>query len=194
MTQHIAHTNMVKQQIRTWGVTEAHLVEQLTNIPRELFDRGDAVAVLPYDPIQDVVVLIEQFRIGAMRNQHSPWLIECVAGMIDADDEGPEQVIHRETQEEIGLSLGRVKPLFDYWVSPGGCSERMALFCGEVHAEAAPAYAGNSHEHEDIRVHVVPVQTAFASLQLGAIDNATTIIALQWLQLNHEQLRAEWSK
>lgn len=161
-------------------------------LTRELFERGDAAAVLPYDPEQDVVVLIEQFRIGALRKQASPWLIELVAGIIDENDQSPEQVIHREAKEEVGLYLGQVEPIHQYWVSPGGSSERMYLYCAEVNATLAPAYAGVEHEDEDIRVHVVPADDAFAGLAAGTIDNAITIMALQWLQLNKDRLRESW--
>lgn len=159
---------------------------------REIFERGDAAAVLPYDPVLDAVVLVEQFRVGALRSQNSPWLLEIVAGVMDIADEQPLAVIHREAREEAGLTLNHIEAICDYWVSPGGSSERMHLFCAAVNAQQAPAHAGIAHENEDIRIHVVPADVAVGGIATGAIDNATTIIALQWLQLNRDRLRQQW--
>lgn len=160
-------------------------------LSRELFERGHAAAVLPYDPVLDRVVLLEQFRIGALTMPGGPWLLEIVAGIIEAD-ETPEDVVRREIQEESGCALLALEPICDYLVSPGGTSERISLFCGRVDASAAGGIHGLAEEGEDIRVGAVSFDEALALLHAGRINSASPIIALQWLQLNRERLRRQW--
>ncbi len=105
-------------------------------ISREVFDRGQAVAVLPYDPVLDRVVLIEQFRPGAVDVETVPWLIETVAGIVEKGEE-IEDVARRETQEEAGLDLLELTPIARYFVSPGGSTETVSLFIGRVNATRA---------------------------------------------------------
>ncbi len=159
---------------------------------RELFIRGDATCVLPYDPEREEVVLLEQFRAGVLGRSQSPWLLELVAGM-NEEGESPEQVAHREGQEEAGLTFHELEKVCDYLVSPGGSTELIHLYCGHVSTESAGGIHGIEDEHEDIRVHVVPLSEAIAMIGDGRINNAAAIIALQWLQLNHHRLRDAWS-
>lgn len=161
------------------------------SLTRELFERGDAVAVLPYDPVLDQVVLIEQFRIGAIREAAGPWLLEIVAGIIDAG-EPPEAVAVREMREEAGLELRDLVPITRCLVSPGGTTEAIHLFCGWVDAQQAGGIHGLEGEGEDIRVSTLPVEQAFERVADGGINSAAPIIALQWLQLNRERLRRAW--
>src|SRR5699024_5557351 len=98
-------------------------------ITRELFVRPDAVCVLPYDPHSDTVVLVEQFRIGALDKSAEPWLLEIVAGLIDSD-ERPEDVARREAREEADLELHELLPVMSYYPSPGGSDERVYLYVG----------------------------------------------------------------
>ena len=160
-------------------------------LTRELFERGHAAAVLPYDPVSDQVVLTEQFRIGAIEAPNGPWLLEIVAGIIEPG-ETPEDVIRREAVEEIGCPVDDVEPICEYLVSPGGTSERISLYCGKVDASSAGGIHGLAEEGEDIRVTVVSADEAIARMQAGAIVAAAPIIALQWLMLNRESLRARW--
>lgn len=110
-------------------------------INREVFLRHDAVCVLPYDPQRDEVVLIEQFRVGAMGKTDNPWLIELVAGLIDKD-EIPEEVAHREAQEEAGLVFGALWPMTKYFPSPGGSNEFVHLYLGVVTVPGLAACMG----------------------------------------------------
>ncbi|MBX3639742.1 MAG: ADP-ribose diphosphatase [Nitrosomonas sp.] len=160
-------------------------------ITRELFERGHAAAVLPYDPIRDEVILIEQFRIGALEAPGGPWLTEIIAGIIEAG-ETPEDVIKRESVEEAHCTITDLVPLYDYLVSPGGMTERIALFCGRVDATHAGGIHGVTDEGEDIKVYVVPRETALNYLKTGRINSASAIIALQWLALHREQLLTQW--
>ncbi|MBF0676490.1 NUDIX domain-containing protein [Pseudomonas sp.] len=160
-------------------------------ISRELFVRHDAVCVLPYDPQRDEVVLIEQFRIGALGKRDNPWLLELVAGLIDTD-EAPEQVARREAVEEAGLTLGVLWPITDYFPSPGGSDERVHLYLARCDSSAAGGVHGLAEEGEDIRVHVLSFGAALQALKEGYIDNAASIIALQWLALNRDEVRNLW--
>jgi ADP-ribose pyrophosphatase len=165
---------------------------EMPTFTRELVVRGDATCVLPYDPERDEVVLLEQFRLGALGREQSPWLLELVAGM-NEDGEAPEEVARREAEEEAGLSFRHLEKVCDYLVSPGGTTELVHLYCGHTSTADAGGLYGLEHEHEDIRAHVVPAAEAIAMIQDGRINNAAAIIAVQWLQLNRERLRKEWS-
>jgi len=160
-------------------------------ITRELFVRHDAVCVLPYDPQRDCVVLIEQFRVGALDKSPNPWLLELVAGLIDKDEQ-PEEVARREAIEEAGLTLGALWPISAYYPSPGGSDERVHLFVGRCDSGSAGGVHGLAEEGEDIRVHVWPLEDALQAVRDGQIDNAASIIALQWLALNRAEVRGLW--
>jgi ADP-ribose pyrophosphatase len=161
-------------------------------IRREVFERGHAVGVLPYDPYAQTVVLIEQFRIGALAGGVDPWQIEIVAGIVE-QGEAVEEVAHREAREEAGLSLLALMPMCRYTVSPGGSSESVTLFCGRVDSRGAGGIHGLPEEHEDIRVAVLPFAEAMQWVEHGRINNAVSIIALQWLALHHDRVRAAWA-
>lgn len=165
--------------------------EMSGEVTREVFERGHAAVLLPYDPVRDEVVLVEQLRIPAIESSASPWLLEMVAGMIE-EGESVEDVCRREALEEAGVVVGRCKPVMSYLASPGGTSERLSIMVGEVDALTAEGIHGLPEEHEDIRVHVVSREQAYRWVEEGAIDNAASVIALQWLALHHESLKAEW--
>jgi ADP-ribose pyrophosphatase len=139
------------------------------------------------------VVLIEQFRIGAVESTKNPWLLEIVAGMI-GPSESKLEVARREAQEEAGCQLLDIVPICEYLVSPGGSSETISLYCGRVDASQVNGIHGLAEEHEDIRVHVLPLEKALALLRNDGILSATPIIALQWLALNRDALLARWSR
>ncbi|MGH6933859.1 MAG: NUDIX domain-containing protein, partial [Dongiaceae bacterium] len=160
-------------------------------ITREIFERGHAVAVLLYDPVRDAVVFLEQFRIGAVAAGMAPWQTEVVAGVIDCD-ETPEAVARREAREEAGCEITALAPIARYLVSPGGTSESIWLFCGCVDSGGVGGIHGLAHEHEDIRVEVVPHAEAHRRLRAGDFLNAPVIIALQWLAANRDDLRRRW--
>ncbi|TOL11701.1 ADP-ribose diphosphatase [Vibrio parahaemolyticus] len=159
-------------------------------VEREMFERGHAAAMLPYDPKTDQVVIIEQIRIGALEHEY-PWQLEIVAGMIDRD-ESAEEVIRREAEEEAGITVGRVASVTSYYPSSGGCSEKLDVFVGEVDASKAHGIHGLDYEDEDIRVHVLSREQAYQWVKDGIFENGASIIALQWLQLNHQELRSQW--
>jgi ADP-ribose pyrophosphatase len=159
---------------------------------REVFVRGEVAGALLYDPIVNKVVLVEQFRVGALRGDASPWLLEIVAGVLDTHDTDAQSLAKREVKEEAGLDTLDILPIFRYWASPGACDERVSLFCARVDASKAGGIFGLSAEHEDIRVVVLSAEQAFEKLAQGLICNALTIIALQWLQLNKSRIDEKW--
>lgn len=161
-------------------------------VVREVFERGHAAVLLPYDPQRDEVVLIEQIRIPCIDSSDTPWLLEMVAGIIE-EGETVEDVARREALEEANIVVKRCKPAVNYLASPGGTSERLSIMVGEVDATTAEGIHGLEAENEDIRVHVVSREQAYRWVEEGAIDNAASVIALQWLQLHHESLRKEWA-
>jgi ADP-ribose pyrophosphatase len=134
------------------------------------------------------VVLIEQFRAGAIDDKGGPWLIECVAGVIDVG-ESEEQVALRESHEEAGCTISKLEAISRYYVSPGGTTEHCSLFCGIVDSAGVGGIHGRPHEHEDIRVMVIDAAQAYAWVREGKIRSSATIIALQWLQLNEARLK-----
>ncbi len=160
-------------------------------IVREVFERGHAAAVLPFDQVRDEVVMIEQFRIGAHAAGQDPWLTEIVAGIIEAG-ETAEDVARREVGEETGLEVTDLWPMAEYLVSPGGASEQVTLFLGRVDSHGAQGIHGLDHEEEDIRVLPLPYRKAEDMLRSSTINNAMTLIALQWLRLNHDEVVMKW--
>nr|WP_246480521.1 NUDIX domain-containing protein [Motiliproteus sediminis] len=165
--------------------------ETASMLSRELFVRDDAVCVLLYDPRRDAVVLVEQFRIGALDDEHSPWLLELVAGIVEPGEDCAD-VARREAAEEAAATLGRMENICRYHVSPGGSREVIHLLCAEVDSSGLGGVHGLADEGEDILVHVVDRADAYQGVVTGRINNAATIMALQWLQLNSGRLRMAW--
>ena len=160
-------------------------------LSRECFDRGPAVGVLLYDPYKDAVVLVEQFRIGALEAHEGPWQLELVAGILE-DGESPEDVVHRESTEEAGSDVLALEYIYEYYPSPGGCNEKLFLYCGGIDSSGVGGVHGLEEEGEDIWVQVFPREEAWHILQENYINNAATIIALQWLQMNYQRLQEKW--
>lgn len=161
-------------------------------VSREILERGHAVVLLAYDDKRDEVVLIEQIRIAAIETEDSPWMLELIAGMMDHENESIEEVAKREALEEAGIVVGQCKPIISYLASPGGLTEKLHVLVGQVDASTAKGVHGLAEENEDIKVHVVSREQAYKWVEEGVINNAASIIALQWLQLNHLTLRKEW--
>jgi ADP-ribose pyrophosphatase len=161
-------------------------------IEREFFERGHAAALLPYDAVRDQVVIIEQIRVGTLEQQR-PWQLEIVAGIIDRDESAIE-VVRREAVEEAGVDIGRIESVTSYYPSAGGCSEKLDVYVGEVDSSQAKGIHGLDYEGEDIKVHVMSREQAYQLVKDGVIENGASIIALQWLELNYENLRTQWLK
>ena len=151
-------------------------------IVREHLERGDAVAVLLYDPGKDSLLFIEQFRIGpAARDdtmEQDAWMIEIVAGMVDAG-ESPETCALRECIEEAGYAPETLQPLGSYYATPGGSSEKIYLYLGEVDADKPCGKGGGlDEEHEDIRTLWISRKQAMQWLHEGRIQSAAPMMAM----------------
>ncbi|GAC1341224.1 MAG: NUDIX domain-containing protein [Acetobacteraceae bacterium] len=163
----------------------------------ELFRRGRAAAVLPYDPLTDSVVLIEQFRLPALAAGVEPVMVEVPAGLCDAGED-PAATVRREAQEEMGLEIDLLEPIGDFVLTPGGSDERCTLFAGRVRAPVAGldgllGVSGLASEHEDIRVRLWPAQRAIDAAVGGQFPNSVTALALLWLAARREWLRTRWN-
>lgn len=160
-------------------------------ITRELFHRGNCVAVLLYDPIRDEVVIIEQFRVGALQlaDAEQAWLLEIVAGAIEPG-ETAEEVAYRESVEEAGCDIQELIKINDFFTSPGGTSELLTLFYGKVDTSNVGGLHGLDHEDEDISVTTMSFDEVYQALLDGKILSAIPIIAIQWLYINRDKLRA----
>jgi ADP-ribose pyrophosphatase len=158
---------------------------------REILERGNAAAVLPYDPRRDEVLLIRQFLPGAFFGGHAPRPLQIIAGMA-GKDESEEDVARRESVEEAGCSIGRLERAHAFLPSPGGSSERVVVFCAEADLSGAGGVHGLAEEHEDIRVEVFPAAEAIRMLDEGRIEAGPAVVALSWFARHHERLRRDW--
>ncbi len=158
----------------------------------DVFTRGNGVAVIPYDPIQDRLVLLEQFRPGAFLAHEHPFMTEIIAGFIE-DGEKPEDVAHRETWEETHLNVRALVPAGSFLISPGGCADKMHLFAAWIDAPSVGGIYGLVDEQEDLRIFTVDWPTIVKKLEDHYFNNAVTILGLQWLALNRKRLKKIWT-
>ena len=164
----------------------------------ELWRRGRAVGLVPYDPVTDSVVLIEQFRLPALVAGIEPVLVELPAGLIE-DGEDPEPAMHRELQEEMRMQADHLQHIGAFLLSAGSSDELLDLYVGRVTApETGPdgivGHAGAEAEGEDIRTRVWPADKAIAHALDGKFPNILTTIGLLWLAAKRDSLRTRWSK
>ncbi|TYL47158.1 NUDIX domain-containing protein [Marinomonas sp. IMCC 4694] len=158
---------------------------------REMMVRNDAVCVLLFDPVANKILLIEQFRPAVIRSE-SPWLLEVVAGMVE-EGESDEVVARREAFEEAGVTVKRLEYMFKFVPSPGGLMEYLRMYVAEFDAnqvDLTQSY-GLDNENEDIKLHLLDANDAVELLKYD-IENASTIMALQWFALNKADLLARW--
>lgn len=162
-------------------------------LDREVVLHGTVAAIVPYDPIRDSVVLIEQFRNGKFAaGDPQPWSVSIAAGMIEAG-ENAEEMARRETLEETGCTIGRLEQALTFYSSPGGSAQHVTLFCGEVSAAGAAGLHGVAAEGEDIRAFEVSFEESQRLLDSDELDNAISIVGLQWLSRHRDRLRAAWT-
>ena len=160
----------------------------------ELWRRGFAVAILPYDPWTDRVALIDQFRIAALAAGIEPVVTECPAGLLDPG-ESDEATATRELEEETGLATDRLIRIGKYILTQGGCDETITLFAARVRLPepGTVGHHGLAHEHEDIRLRVIAADEAIAMLDDNRIENATAALCLNWLARRRDGLRKDWT-
>jgi len=189
----VSRENLYKRFFRVEKITLRHKLFKggwSREMSRELFVRGDAVAVVVYDPVHDLIGMIEQFRVGALREETGPWCYEVVAGMVEPG-ESAEEVARRELLEEASLEPYYMEYICNFLPSPGGSDEKLDLFCGLCDLNQAGGVHGLPDEHEDIRLHSFAADDVFAELLKGRFNNAAALICLQWLQINRARLRKE---
>jgi len=159
---------------------------------RELFCRGESVGILLYDPRSDRVGLAKQFRIGCLANERGPWVWEVIAGVIDGDESHAQAAV-REVREESGIGIDPTSllPICHYYSSPGGSDERLQLYCALSELEEQERLFGVVEENEDILFKTFAYDHVISAMLSGKINNAATVIALQWLQLNRGRLQED---
>ncbi|RMH47641.1 MAG: NUDIX domain-containing protein [Alphaproteobacteria bacterium] len=160
-------------------------------VERAGFLMTEAVTVLPYDPVRDRVLLVEQFRAGPfLRGAPAPWTLEAIAGRRDAGETHAETA-RREAMEEARLTLGALHEVARYYPTPGAVTEYVVSYVGIADlGDAAARIAGAAAEHEDIRAHVLGFPAAMELLSTGEADTAPLILSLMWLAANRDRLRA----
>ncbi len=163
----------------------------------ELLCRGRAAAVLPYDPLTDQVALIEQFRLPALVAGLEPVMVEIPAGLCDGAED-PAATAVREAREETGLSVDLLERMGDFLLTPGASDERCTMFAGRMRApNAGPdgmvGQGGLAAEQEDIRVRLHSAADAIEAAAAGRYANSVTAIALLWLAVKRDWLRAQWA-
>lgn len=155
--------------------------EYTSAIQRELIHRKEAAGVLIYNDQQQKFALIEQFRVGAIDDEISPWQLEIIAGVLDGD-ESPESCIRRESIEESGCELNQIKHLFSFYPSAGACDEIFHLYVAQAALPAEGGVFGMPDEGENIQLHIIDYSDLSLLLKSNRLKNAPVIMALQWLQ------------
>lgn len=150
-------------------------------LQRELIHRPEAAGVLIYDDQKRKFALIEQFRIGAIDDQFSPWQLEIIAGVLDGN-ESPETCVRREALEESGCKIHELKHIFSFYPSAGACDELFHLYAAQADLPLEGGIFGMPNEGENIQLHIIDYQEISNLLQHGRLRNAPVIMALQWLQ------------
>ncbi len=163
----------------------------------EVWLRGHAVGVLPYDPATDCLVMIEQFRYPAMLAGVDPVMLEIPGGFMDPG-ETEEQTAAREMEEEMHLATDRLHRVGQFVLTAGGSDESVTIFAGRITAPPADAqgiagYAGLASENEDIRIRVLPAATAIEGALAGHYANSITAMALLWFASRRDWLREQWA-
>ncbi len=159
-------------------------------ITREVVLSSRVVGVLLCDPIQNTILMIEQFRPGVYESGGSPWIMEIVAGRVDAE-ESWETSAYREALEETACVIHHLMPIVEYYPSPGVCDEKVKLYCGLFDSTGSDQrICGVKAEQEDIRTCLMTTDQAFSALKAGEINNGASLIALQWLYINYDQVQA----
>ncbi len=171
-----------------WGKLRKYMIDltrrdgRVETQMREVYDRGNGAAILPYDPERGTVLLVRQFRLPAHLNGHDGYLIEACAGLLD--DLDPEAAIRKEAEEELGFRFRDVERVLEAFMSPGSVTERITLFTAHYSpADRISEGGGAEHEGEDIEVLELPLARAFAMVAAGEILDGKTIMLLQHVKL-----------
>lgn len=158
-------------------------------VEREVFTKTEAAAAILYDPKHDLIGLVEQFRAGCMGSEYGPWCLEVVAGMLEVGEQ-PDELIVREIKEEAGLTPQRLHKITAYYSTPGACDEKIHVYCAECDLSQAGGIHGLEDENEDILLQVFAADDVFEAMLKSRMNNAATLIALQWLAVHRKQLES----
>ncbi|MBO1073972.1 NUDIX domain-containing protein [Roseomonas marmotae] len=160
----------------------------------EMWRRGQAVVILPYDPWTHRIALVEQFRLPVLAAGEDPISREVPAGLLEPHED-PAACGIRELQEEAGLTPDRVEGMGNYLLMHGACDERVHFYAARVHLPepGEGRTMGLETEHEETRVVILDADEAFAMMARNEIRNACGAICMLWLQLNSPRLRQEWT-
>lgn len=153
----------------------------------EVFDRGEAVAVLLFDPSRQTVVMVRQFRIPAYVNGDPAFLLEVPAGATEGGD--PLAAACREVLEETGYQIDAPRHLFSAYMSPGSVTEKVHFYFAAISAsQKVETGGGLEDEHEDLELLDLDLDAALAMIATGEICDGKTIMLLQWAALNRASL------
>jgi len=172
---------------KAWGTLTQYTFQfsklsgELTEITREVYDRGHAAAILLHDPLRDMVILVRQFRPPAMVNGGNPFLVEVCAGVLDGDD--PATCARKEALEEAGVVVKDIRLITSAYGLPAAVTEVLSLFIGTYDGTEIQEGGGLPDEGEDIEVLELPFQVAFQMISSGEIVDMKTIVLLQHLML-----------
>jgi GDP-mannose pyrophosphatase NudK len=152
---------------------------------REAYDRGNGAAIMLYNPPLKTVILTRQFRMPTFINGNEDGLlIEACAGLLDKDN--PEDCIKRETEEETGYKINSVQKIMEVYMSPGSVTEMLYFFIAEyAHDMKVTDGGGVAHEQEEIEVLELPFEQTLQMIDTGQIQDAKTIMLLQYLRLKY---------
>ena len=168
--------------------------QQSSILTRSALISSDAVIVLPYDPVNDRILLIEQFRAGPyVKGDENPWVLEPIAGLID-EGETPESAGTREAQEEALLEIKRLELVARSYPSPGISTEFFHQYIGIVELlDSSNLIAGLQSENEDIRSHIFEYEQFFEMIESGKVKVGPLILLGLWLSKNRNRLRKTYS-
>lgn len=153
---------------------------------REVFGGAHVATVLPFDPLTNKIILLDQVRVGLLEKNCDPITKEIVAGIINKN-ETPEEAAIRECKEEIGCEIKNLLKIHSYYPTPGSSQSYYHLFLGEVESFKGERILGMKEEDEDIMARCYSIKKVKSMLNNGKIINGLTLIALQWFLLNYKQ-------
>ncbi|AXI48859.1 tellurium resistance protein [Sulfitobacter sp. SK012] len=163
-------------------------------LKRSVFVPVDAALVLPYDPVRDRVMMVEQVRVGPIvRGDVACWQLEPIAGRIDPG-ETPQEAARREAEEEAGVALGKLESVAECYASPGNSTEFFHIFVGIADLpDDVAGVGGLASEDEDIRSHIMSFDAFMTLCDTLQVANSPLVLAGYWLAQHRERLRSEGS-
>ncbi|WP_417255728.1 NUDIX domain-containing protein [Celeribacter halophilus] len=160
---------------------------------RAAFLMADAVTVLPYDPLRDRVLVIEQFRFGPYaRGDARPWMLEPIAGRVDAG-EGTEATARREGEEEAGVKIGALHKVAEYYPSSGAITEYVTSYIGicDLPDGITQTGGGLEEEHEDIASYLLSYDRLMEMCDAGQLDVGPLYLSALWLSRHRDRIKRE---